>query len=154
MNHLFSTLILATGLFAATACSSKSDPAPTPAPPLPAISGAFSGAQEVPAVTTSATGTFTGTFDKTTRELRYTVTFSGLTPTAGHLHTGAPGMNGPVFLPFPFNNAASNGFDSPIVGTTILTQAQAAALLASGVYANFHTAARPGGEVRADLTVK
>ena len=83
--------------------------------------------------------------------MRFTVTVTGLDPTAGHLHTGVPG---PVFLSFPFDNAASTGFESPIAGTTILSPAQAAALLANGVYANLHTAARPGGEVRADLTVK
>ena len=155
MNRIFSTLLLATSLLVATACSKKEnkDPMPMPAA-LPAVTGAFSGAQEVPAVPTTATGAFAGTFDKATRELRFTVTFSGLAPVAGHLHTGAPGANGPVFLPFPFNNAASTGFDSPITGTTILSPAQAAALLASGVYANLHTVARPGGEIRADLTVK
>ena len=155
MNRIFSTLLLATSLLAATACSDKENKDPTPAPAaLPAVTGAFSGAQEVPAVTTGATGNFTGTFDRTTRELRFTVTFAGLAPTAGHLHTGAPGVNGPVFLPFPFNNAASTGFESPITGTTILSPSQATALLANGVYANLHTAARPGGEIRADLTVK
>ena len=152
MNRIFSTLLLATGLLAATACSKKDD---TMAPaPAPNVTAAFSGAQETPVVSTSATGSFAGVFDKTTRELRFTVTFAGLTPTAGHLHTGAPGANGPVFLPFPFNNAASNGFESPITGTSILSPAQAAALLANGIYANFHTAANPGGEIRANLTFK
>ena len=155
MNRIFSTILLATGLMVATACSKKDDNmTPTPAVVLPAVSGTFTGAQEVPAVTSSATGTYTATFDKASRELRYTVTFTGITPTVGHLHFGAPGMKGDVFQPFPFNNAASNGFDSPITGTTTLTQAQAAALLANGVYANLHSAANPGGEIRADLTVK
>ncbi|OGX83114.1 CHRD domain-containing protein [Hymenobacter glacialis] len=157
MNRIFSTLLLATGLLAATACSDDDKavtPTPAPAPALPAVTATFSGAQEVPAVTTAATGNFAGTYDRATRELRFTITYSGLTPTAGHLHTGAPGVNGAVFLPFPFNNAASTGFDSPITGTTILSPAQGTALLANGVYANLHTAARPGGEIRADLTVK
>lgn len=154
MKHLFSTFLLATGLFAATACSKKDDTMTPAAPALPAVSGTFSGAQEIPAVSSSATGTYAATFDKATRELRYTVTFAGLTPTAGHLHLGGPGVKGDVFQPFPFNNATSNGYDSPINGTTTLTQAQAAALLANGVYANLHTAANPGGEIRANLTVK
>lgn len=153
MVRLFSTLLLAAGLLAAPACSTKDTPTPAPAA-LPAVSGTFSGAQETPAVTTAATGTFTGTLDKATRELRFTVTFAGLTPTAGHLHTGAPGEKGNVFLPFPFNNAASTGYDSPITGTTILSPAQTAAFLANGVYANLHTAAQLTGEIRANLTVK
>ena len=155
MNRIFSTLLLATSLLAATACSDKENKDPMPAPvALPAVTGAFSGAQEVPAVSTTATGTFAGTFDKATRELRFTVTFAGLVPVMGHLHNGAPGVNGSVFLPFPFNNAASTGFESPITGTTILSPAQAAALLANGVYANLHTVAQAGGEIRANLTVK
>ena len=154
MKRIFSILLLATGLLAATACSKTSDNMAPAVVALPAVSGTFSGAQQVPAVTTSATGSFVGTFDKVTRELRYTITFTGLTPVAGHLHTGAPGMNWPVFQPFPKNNATSDGYESPITGTTTLTQAQAAALLANGIYANLHTAANPGGEIRADLTVK
>ena len=155
MNRIFSTLVLATGLLAAAACSKKDDTtAPAPAPSLPVVSGSFSGAQELPAVTTAATGSYTATFDKASRELRYTVTFTGLTPTAGHLHTGGPTEKGPFFQPFPFNNATSNGYDSPIIGTTTLTPAQATALLANGVYANLHTTANPGGEIRANLTVK
>lgn len=155
MNRILSTLLLATGLLAATACSDDNKDMPAPAlPALPAVSGSFSGAQEVPAVTTAATGSFTGTFDKTTRELRYTVTFTGLTPAAGHLHLGAPGAIGGVFQTFQFNNAASTGFESPIVATTTLSPAQAASLLGNGVYANLHTPANPGGEIRANLTVK
>ncbi|OGX89091.1 hypothetical protein BEN47_08170 [Hymenobacter lapidarius] len=154
MNRIFSTLLLATGLLAASGCSDDSNDTAPAAPALPVVSAAFSGAQEVPAVATAATGNFAGTFDRATRELRFTVTYSGLTPTAGHLHTGAPGANGAVFLPFPFNNAASTGFESPINGTTILSPAQATALLAGGVYANLHTAATPSGEIRANLTVK
>ena len=154
MKRIFSALLLATGLLTAAACSDK-NATPTPAPAvLPAVSGAFSGAQETPVVNSAATGNFTGTFDKATRELRFTVTFTGLTATAGHLHTGAPGANGPVFLPFPFNNATSTGYESPITGTSILSPAQAAALLANGIYANLHSTTQPGGEIRANLSVK
>jgi len=103
--------LLAAGFLAAPACSIKDAAAPA----LPAVSGAFAGAQEMPAVATAAAGSFAGTFDQATRELRFTVTITGLGPTAGHLHTGA---NGPVFLSFPFNNVASTGFESPISGTT------------------------------------
>jgi phage-related tail fiber protein len=153
MKPIFATLLLLTGLFTSTACSDKKDSS-TPTPALPVVSGTFSGAQEVPAVTTSAAGTFDGTYNKTTMELKYTVTFTGLTPTAGHLHTGAPGVNGPVFHPFAFNNPTNNGFVSPITGTVTLTEAQATSLMNRSVYANLHTAARPGGEIRADLIVK
>ena len=89
MNRIFSTILLATGLMVATACSKKDDNmTPTPVAVLPAVSGTFTGAQEVPAVTSSATGSYTATFDKASRELRYTVTFTGITPVAGRINHG------------------------------------------------------------------
>ena len=150
MKKIFSSLLLLAGLVAATACK-KDDPTNN-APVQPTL-GTFSGSQQVPAVTSAATGTVTGTYDKTARVLTYTVTFSGLTPVAGHLHLGAPGAIGNVFYPFPFNNAAGNGYVSPITGTKQLGLDQDKALLNHGVYANLHTATYMNGEIRADLTV-
>ena len=98
----------------------------------------------MPVVTTAATGSFAGTIDQAPTSC------ASPSPAWGSRRgTGAPG---PVFLPFPFNNAASISFESPIAGTTILSPAQAVALLANGVYANLHTAAQLGGEIRANLT--
>ena len=154
MNHFFSSLVLVAGLVAATACSKKEEATPTPAPVLSVVSGTLSGAQEVPAVTTSATGTVSGTYDKAKMELKYSVTFSGLTPTAGHFHAGTPGTTGPVSLAFTFNNAAGNGFVSPITGTVTLTAAQNTAILGNSFYANLHSTTVPSGEIRADVTVK
>ncbi|AMJ65546.1 CHRD domain-containing protein [Hymenobacter sp. PAMC 26628] len=149
MKNLFSSLLLLAGLVAATACK-KDDTNNAPVQPT---LGTFSGSQQVPAVTSAATGTITGTYDKTAMILTYTVTFSGLTPVAGHLHIGAPGVNGSVFYPFPPNNAAGNGYVSPITGTKQLTPDQDKALLSHGVYANLHTMTYPNGEIRADMTV-
>ncbi|GAC1375316.1 MAG: CHRD domain-containing protein [Hymenobacter sp.] len=142
------------GLVTATACSKKETAAPTPVPAPLTVSGSLTGRQEVPAVPTSATGTLTGTYDKTTMVLKYAVTYSGITPTIGHFHIGAPGVKGPVSLAFKYNDAAGTGFVSPITGTETLTSDQATALLGNAFYANLHSAANPGGEIRADLTAK
>ncbi|OGX89774.1 CHRD domain-containing protein [Hymenobacter coccineus] len=150
MKNFLASLLLLAGLVSATSC--KKDDTTNNAPVQPTL-GTFSGSQEVPVVASAATGTITGTYDKTAMVLTYTVTFSGLTPIMGHLHTGAPGANGDVFYPFPFNNAAGNGFISPITGTKQLTPDQDKALLSNGVYANLHTATNKGGEIRANLTV-
>jgi hypothetical protein len=128
-----------------TACK-KDDNSPAPAPMQ--VTGTFSGANEVPAVTTSATGNVSATYNKSTKTLNYTVTYSGLTPTAGHFHIGAPGVAGPVVITFPYLAY------SPITGSTLLTQLQEDALLAGNMYANLHTAANTGGEIRANVVAK
>jgi len=114
------------------------------------LGGTLSGGQEVPAVSTAGTGMLDATFDKGTRKLAYTVTYSGLTgpATAAHFHgPAALGTNAGVVL--PFGSAAS-----PIRGEATLNEAQAADLLAGRWYVNVHTAAHPGGEIRAQVTAR
>jgi hypothetical protein len=80
--------------------------------------------------------------------LTYKVTYSGLTgpATMGHIHGPAlPGANAGVVVPFA--NPAS-----PVSGTATLTAAQIADLTAGKYYANIHTAANPGGEIRGQIT--
>lgn len=109
------------------------------------VTGTFSGANETPAVTTSATGSVSATYNKGNKTLTCTVTYAGLTPSAGHFHTGAPGVAGPVVIQFPYVAY------SPITGSTLLTQMQEDALLAGNMYANLHTSANPNGEIRANV---
>ncbi|MDQ3214889.1 MAG: CHRD domain-containing protein [Pseudomonadota bacterium] len=111
----------------------------------------LTGAQEVPAVTTSGTGTVETTFDKSTNVLTWTVTYAGLSGplTAGHFHGPAlPGVNAGVVVPFTGDLA------SPIRGKATLTSAQSADLTAGRWYANLHTAKNPGGEIRGQVTGK
>lgn len=122
-----------------------------PIPPQPyQLTATLNGAQEKPTSTTStATGTFAGTIDRTSRVLSYTVTFTGITPTAGHLHriTNADGT-GPVTIPF-------SSLTSPITGTTsTLRQSQVDSMLAGQFYANLHTPTYPSGEIRGDIRVR
>jgi hypothetical protein len=102
---------------------------------------ALSGKEEVPANASATTGTFNGWYDKTSMMLTYTVTVSGATPTAMHLHKAAVGANGDVVIPI-----------SGLTGTTTaLTADQETDLLAGNYYFNLHTAAFPGGEIRGQL---
>jgi hypothetical protein len=113
------------------------------------LTATLSGAEEVPAVTTTATGTFTGKFDPTTKQLTYTLTYTGMTPTAWHIHTAPKGTNGGVAVNF------GTTFASPYAGlTAVLTAQQEADLLAGNMYANFHSAKNPGGEIRGQITKK
>jgi hypothetical protein len=106
----------------------------------------LTGASEVPAVTTSATGTGTVTI-KDDRSVSARITVSGMTATASHIHEGAAGANGPVIV--PFTKTGDNTFAAPEGAK--LTEAQYASYKAGNLYVNVHSAKNPGGEVRAQL---
>ena len=106
----------------------------------------LNGASEVPPVTSAGKGTATASLDTATKMLTWTVTYSGLTPTAGHIHgPAAPGANAGVLVPF------SGGLASPIKGSATLTDAQISDLEAGRTYINLHTADNKGGEIRGQL---
>lgn len=114
------------------------------------FSAMLSSAAEVPVNTSTATGRLDATLDKASNALRWTLTYSGLTgpATMGHFHGPAlPGANAGVVVPFP--NATSPG-----AGEAILTPTQLSDLMAGKWYANVHTAANPGGEIRGQVMMK
>lgn len=129
-------------------------------PPTAAFGGPLTGAQEVLPVVTAATGEATVVLAPDDSVIWYVVTYSGLSgpAVAAHIHAGAVGVNGGVILPLTV--AAS-----PMTGTltaanftpsgAITTYAEAvAAIKAGATYVNVHTAANPGGEIRAQVVAK
>jgi hypothetical protein len=118
------------------------------------VSATLSGANEVPAVTSSATGTTTGTYNQTTKILKVSTTLTGITPTGGHIHTQVVPTNATKSGGVTFNFGTN--LTSPVVYATVipLTAAQETDLLNGIMYVNFHTPANPGGEIRGNLTAK
>lgn len=111
----------------------------------------LSGASEVPPNASAATGTVDFTYDKTTYILKGTVTFTGITPVAGHVHKGAVGVSGGVIFALP----GAAPLTSPINFTSLPLDAnQIADLMANMYYVNLHSAAIPGGEIRGQLMMK
>jgi hypothetical protein len=105
----------------------------------------LTGANEVPAVTTAATGT--GSIKiAADGSVTGSITVTGMAPTMAHIHQAAPGVNGPVIVPFVQDG---NTF-SPAPGAK-LTETQLAAYRAGNLYVNAHSAAHPAGEIRAQL---
>jgi CHRD domain len=106
----------------------------------------LSGSQEVPPVTTSASGTSTITVGMD-RTVTGEVTTRGMTGVAGHLHQGAMGQNGPVII--TLTKKSDNVWSVP--AGTRLTEAQYEAFKAGNLYINIHSAAHKDGEIRAQL---
>lgn len=142
-------LFLASALSLFTACSKKDDTPPATNPNTTTeLTATINGAQQVPANSSSATGTFTGSYNSSNQQLTYTVVYQGLTPSVAHIHTGPAGVSGPVAIPFA--NLAS-----PITGTVTLSDVQATQLLNNGMYVNIHTSGTySGGEIRGDIKKK
>lgn len=130
MNVLALSLALALGLTSATALAADVK---------------LSGDQEVPAVKSagSAAGAITIGDDGA---VSGSVTATGFTPTAAHIHQAAAGKNGPVIVPFTKDG---DKFSAPAGAK--LTPDQLKAYKAGELYVNVHSAANPGGEVRAQL---
>jgi CHRD domain-containing protein len=123
----------------------------------------LSGSTEVPPVTTQASGIadvsivyikcagagFGGHGSGDCPTAVGTVTTGGVAVTAVHIHQAAAGQNGPVVVslkPRPDNNAI---WDVP-PGATV-SQAVYEAFWNGQLYVNVHSAANPGGEIRAQL---
>lgn len=109
-------------------------------------SAALTGAQEVPPVSTSASGRSTISV-ASDRTVSGAVIVTGMEPTAAHIHQGAKGSNGPVI--HPLVKTAPTTFSVP--AGTKLTDAQYTALKEGKLYLNVHSAAHPGGEVRLQM---
>jgi hypothetical protein len=106
----------------------------------------LSGSQEVPAVTTSASGSGMITVGSD-KAISGSVTTSGVAGTAAHIHMAAAGQNGPVIVPLV--KSGDNGW---AVGSGAkLTDAQYDAFKAGNLYVNVHSAAHKGGEIRGQI---
>jgi hypothetical protein len=134
----FACTVLAVGLWAATPATAevinyKAELSPT---------------SEVPPTESKGSGALTATFDTATKTLSWNVTYSGLTGPAimAHFHGPATtGVNAGVVVPMTGN------LESPMKGQAVLTDAQAADLVAGKWYFNVHTAANKGGEIRGQV---
>jgi len=106
---------------------------------------ALSGANEVPAVATTASGTGVLALDPTTNQISGFVKTTGVTGTVAHIHSGAPGTVGPVVVPLTQTPAGSGIW--VVAAGQLLTAAQVDLFNSGNLYFNVHSAANPGGEI-------
>ena len=128
----------------------------------------LNGANETPAVVTNGTGT--GTFTLSGTMVTYNITATGLSgnATASHIHVGGTTAAGPIVLPFPAS-AIVNGAGGAVTVSGTFTTADVVPqtnppintlddllvqMRAGNTYANIHTAAHPGGEIRGQISLQ
>lgn len=105
---------------------------------------------EVPPNASAATADGTFTFDAATKQLTWSVTFTGLSgpAAAAHIHRpAAPGANAGVVVAFDVPKAPAG----EIKGSTFLVTEQVNDLQSGKYYVNIHTAANKGGEIRGQI---
>ena len=106
----------------------------------------LAGSQEVPPVTTSASGTGS-IMVSPDGSVSGSVTTVGVDGTMAHIHEAPMGQNGPVIVPFA--KTADSVWSVPAGAK--LTEAQLQSLKSGNLYINVHSAANKGGEIRGQL---
>jgi len=104
------------------------------------------GAEEVPPVSSTATGSGTIKINKD-MTVSGSVTTKGIEGVAAHIHSGAAGKNGPPVIPLEQTSA---GVWSVPAGSK-LTDEQYKMFKAGELYVNVHSAAHQSGEIRGQL---
>ena len=111
----------------------------------------LTGANEVPANTSTATANVTVMLNKTTGALTVTGNFQGLTSNATEAHIHGPaavGVNAPVLVPLTVSTPAKSG---TVSATTTMTSPQMNDMVNGMTYVNIHSDMFPMGEIRAQI---
>ena len=106
----------------------------------------LSGDQEIPPVTTPASGSGTITVGED-KSVSGKVTISGITPLVAHIHEAPAGNNGPIVIPL----TKTSDTVWVIPAGAKLTDAQYASYKAGNLYYNVHTEAHKSGEIRGQI---
>ena len=106
----------------------------------------LSGGEQVPPVKTLATGRGNIVIGAD-KSVSGSVTTTGVSGLAAHIHIGGAGKNGPVII--PLTKKVNDVWTVPAGAT--LTDAQYASYKAGELYVNVHSAAYKGGEIRGQL---
>ena len=141
------------GMLVLSSCDKDDDDDMNPKGAKYNISGTASGAQEVPAVTTSATGALSGSYDTVSKSLIYSVTWTGLSGEATAAHFHGPASPGESASPIQDLVIVTNGTAGTATDTITASAALHSALMAGKIYYNIHTAANPDGEIRGHVNL-
>ena len=108
--------------------------------------GRMTGAEEVPPVTTAATGAVAVIVGANRDQIAYDGLVTNIDPTMAHLHMAPVGMNGAVVVPLTLMGTTLRGTAAVAAGSTLLND-----LAAGNIYANVHSSMYAGGEIRSQM---
>jgi hypothetical protein len=111
----------------------------------------LTGAQQVPVVQTSATGSADLSYDASTRVVTWSITFSGLSSDATMAHFHGPAATGKNAGVKVWLSEKGSAIVSPIKGQATLSPEDAKEFAAGDMYINIHTKDHPGGEIRGQV---
>ena len=131
-----------------TACGGGNDNQ-TPITTTSTLAAAMSGDQETTPTATGALGTGTLSLTLPSRALSGSIDINGMTATAAHVHQGEVGTNAAVIVGLVESAPGSGSWSVP--SGTLLTEPQAAAFSAGGLYFNAHSTENPSGEIRGQI---
>jgi hypothetical protein len=114
----------------------------------------LSGAQSVPAVETSGSGTAELSYDPATRTVTWNIAYSGLSSPATMAHFHGPAKAGQNAPPVIWLSKQGSPPANPMTGSATLTPEQAKQFSDGEWYINIHSQAHPAGEIRGQVTPK
>lgn len=111
----------------------------------------LTGAQGVPPVDTTGSGTADLTYDPATRVVTWNISYSGLSSPATMAHFHGPAKEGKNAPPVIWLSTQGSPPTNPIKGSATLTPDQAKQFSAGEWYVNLHTQSHPAGEIRGQV---
>lgn len=145
MSKALTAAMFAAAALALASCAEVREKMPDWMPGSGATKVNLTGSEEVPPVTTSASGS--GSFRVgEDGSVSGSVTTTGVQGTMAHIHQGAKGQNGPVIVPL---TKSGDTYTAP--SGAKFTPAQLQAFKSGNTYVNVHSDKHKGGEVRGQL---
>jgi hypothetical protein len=111
----------------------------------------LSGAQCVPPVDTTGSGTADLTYDPATRIVAWKIPYSGLSSPSTMAHFHGPAKQGQNAPPVIWLSTQGSPPANPMTGSATLTPEQAQQFSAGEWYVNVHTQSHPAGEIRGQV---
>jgi len=111
----------------------------------------LTGAQCVPPVDTTGSGTAELTYDPATRVVTWNISYTGLSSPTTMAHFHGPAAEGKNAPPVIWLSTQGSPPANPMTGSATLTPEQAQQFSAGEWYINVHTQSHPAGEIRGQV---